>query len=84
MGPSKARVWNSPFSPHGSTPAGRAANRVSSNSWPLRLISSFLGSSVQILALKPAAIISCASSLVSLPQSGNSGAMPVPASCFSL
>lgn len=70
--------------PQGSTPAGRAASNASSNSCPPRLASSLPGSRVQILALRPAAIICCASSLVSLPQSGNSGAMPVPASCFSL
>src|SRR5262249_50493942 len=34
IGPSQAKVWNSPFSPQGSTPAGRRASRSRSKAAP--------------------------------------------------
>src|SRR5580704_15552165 len=37
MGPSKTKVWNSPFSPQGSTPGGRSAKKDASSSRPAKL-----------------------------------------------
>src|SRR5262249_52719712 len=46
IGPSQARVWNSPFSPQGSTPLGRPSRNARSNSWPAREGGSRRGSRV--------------------------------------
>src|ERR1700675_3772001 len=37
MGPSKTKVWNSPFSPQGSACGGRSQKKDSSNSRPAKL-----------------------------------------------
>ena len=78
-GPSHAKLWNSPFSPQGSTPAGRSRSRASSKARPAKLAGSTLGSTQVRAARWPLATISRASSGVGRPQSGNSGTRPVPA-----
>ena len=80
IGPATTQVWNSPFSPHGSTPSGRSASSCASNARPAKDAGSFLGSTHVRCALSPPAIISRASSAVSRPHNGNSGAIPLPAS----
>src|SRR5947209_10334136 len=44
MGPSKTKVWNSPFSPQGSTAGGRSRKNAASSSRPAKLRSRTLGS----------------------------------------
>ena len=76
IGPADTQVWNSPFSPHGSTPAGSSASSARSKARPAKCAGSFLGSTQVRCALSPPAIISSASAAVSRPHNGNSGAMP--------
>ena len=56
-----AKVWNSPFSAHGSTPAGRSASSAASKRRPAKLSGSFRGSTQVTWASSPPAIISRAS-----------------------
>src|SRR5229473_2591994 len=44
IGPSKTKVWNSPFSPQGSTPEGKSRKKEASSSRPAKLRSRTLGS----------------------------------------
>ena len=44
IGPSQAKVWNSPFSPQGSTPAGRSPSRARSKARPAKDAGSTRGS----------------------------------------
>jgi glyceraldehyde 3-phosphate dehydrogenase len=80
IGPAETQVWNSPFSPQGSTPGGNSASSVRSNARPAKLAGSLRGSTQVKCALRPPAIISSASARVSRPHRGNSGAIPDPAS----
>src|SRR5215469_9435489 len=56
MGPSKTKVWNSPYSPHGSTPAGKSSKKEASSWRPANDGSSFLGSMQTVTARKPSAM----------------------------
>src|SRR5262249_41883854 len=58
IGPSQAKVWNSPFSPQGSTSPGRRSRNSRSNSCPAREGGMRRGSRVTTRARSPAAIIS--------------------------
>ena len=53
MGPAKTKVWNSPFSPQGSTPGGRSRKKEASSSRPAKDLSSFFGSMQTVMARKP-------------------------------
>src|SRR6266511_272317 len=53
MGASHTNVWNSPFSPHGSTPSGRSARNASSNTRPANEGSRARGSMHTTMALTP-------------------------------
>ena len=61
IGPALAKVWNSPFSAHGSTPAGSSASRSRSKRRPARLAGSLRGSRQAMCATRPAPIMSRAS-----------------------
>jgi len=82
-GASQTKVWNSPRSPHGSTPRGRSARRSASKGRPTKLAGSTFGSTQVSTARTPASSISRASRSVGSPHSGNTGAMPVPTRCCS-
>ena len=56
-----AKVWNSPFSPHGSTAGGRSRSSAASNSRPAKEGSSMRVSMQDSRARKPPAIMSRAS-----------------------
>ena len=83
IGPSHTHVWNSPFSPHGSTPGGRSINIVALYSRPANDGPRTRVSTHDSRAFRPADIMSRASRSVGMPQTGNSGASPEPASCSS-
>src|SRR5258708_34099607 len=55
MGPSKTNVWNSPFSPQGSTLGGKSRKNCWSSSRPAKVGSSTLGSTQAARARKPVA-----------------------------
>ena len=59
------------------------AQHASSNSRPAKLASSFRGSTHVSRVFNPAAIISCASSVVLIPHTGNSGVILTFAICVS-
>src|SRR6187200_1917427 len=44
IGPAQAKVWNSPFSAQGSTPAGRSASRPRSKRRPAKVLGNLRGS----------------------------------------
>src|ERR1039458_4725798 len=79
-GPSKTKVWNSPRSPQGSTPAGRSASRLLSKNRPANHAKNREGSTQVTTAFTPESIIDCASVSVGWLHSGKSGEIPVPAS----
>ena len=83
IGPAKQKLWNSPFSPQGSTPAGRSASRFRSYSRPAKRASSFCVSTQVRTARKPSATICRASSRVSRFQIGNTAVIPAAASLSS-
>src|SRR5260370_5609195 len=76
IGPSKTKVWNSPFSPQGSTSIGNSRKKSASNSLPAKDLSSFLGSMQAVLARNPSARKRAASSRVSTSHSGKSADIP--------
>src|SRR5262249_3867382 len=76
IGPPKTKVWNSPFSPQGSTFSGRSAKNSGVSSRPEKLRSSFLGSMQTAMAWNPSAQNSRASSAVSRLQMGKTACMP--------
>jgi hypothetical protein len=80
IGPAETKLWNSPFSPHGSAVAGKSASSRSSSRRPTRPASICAGSTAVKCATIPLAIISRASRAVSRPHSGSSGSMPMPVS----
>ena len=74
-------LWNSPCSPARDRLAAAARRAgASSNSAPISSRGMTRGSSVEMRARMPPAIISRASAGVGSPQSGKSGVSPVPAS----
>ena len=77
IGPSQAKVWNSPFSPQGSTPAGRSASsaRVEGAAGEGARQRPRVDAGERAPAGR-SAIISSASSRVGRPQSGNRGRRP--------
>jgi len=83
MGPAKAKVWNSPRSPQGSTAGGREASRAWSKARPAKERSRTRGSMQVRCARRPAASIWRASWAVETPrsgvQTGKMGSRPVPA-----
>ena len=60
-GPSQAKVWNSPFSPQGSTPAGSSSSSARSKARPAKVGGSTRGSTQVSTAFWPESIISSAS-----------------------
>src|SRR5882762_4355468 len=76
MGPSKTKVWNSPFSPQGSAAGGRSRKKESSSSRPAKLGSRIL------LSMQAAMARNCCSwkrrinSRVSRYQMGKRAVMP--------
>ena len=82
-GPSYTKVWNSPRSPHGSTPAGRSASSYSSKVRPANSPGSRLESTQVSTAPTPAASTCRASLAVGRPDSGNRGVIPIGASICS-
>src|SRR6202022_2469554 len=55
IGPADAKVWNSPFSPQGSTPAGRSGSSAASHLRPPNAVASLERSTQASLASSPAA-----------------------------
>ena len=80
MGPSVTQVWNSPFSPRGSTAGGRSARKARSKGRAAKVRSRWRPLTLVMMARRPWAIISRASSGVGWFQSGKTGVKPVPAS----
>src|SRR5581483_7483759 len=83
IGPAWTNVWNSPFSPQGSTELGRSASRARSKARPANDPSSLRGSTQIRFASKPASMKSRASFAVSRPQIGKRPRRPTAASCCS-
>ena len=80
IGPAQAKVWNSPFSAHGSTPAGRSASRSSIEAPAGEARGQLARIDAGDVGLEPAGDHLARQLPVSMPHRGNSGAMPVPAS----
>src|SRR3989475_10954823 len=79
-GPAYTNVWNSPFSPHGSTSGGRSCSRPASNSRPANPPASCEESTHTSTARYPIRTNSCARARVSRSHSGNSPRIPIRAS----
>src|SRR5882757_11434933 len=83
MGPSKTKVWNSPFSPQGSTPGGRSAKKDSSSSRPAKVGSRTFESMQMATERNCAAWNSRMSSRVSRFQMGKRACISTRARFFS-
>src|SRR5262249_61013526 len=83
IGPAVTQVWNSPFSPQGSTSRGSASRKRASQDSPAKKGESRRGSTQTTVARRPPASISFASRRVSRPQSGKTGSTHDPASSSS-
>src|SRR5215475_6988437 len=77
IGPADTKEWNSPFSPHGSTPAGSEASSEPSNFRPANEPGNLFRSTVERRASRPLPIISRASAAVCRPHTGKTGVMPL-------
>src|SRR5439155_199756 len=79
-GPAYTKVWNSPFSPHGSTFGGRSRSKSASNSRPANPPRSCAASTHTSTARYPSRTKSWASARVSRSHSGKRPRMPIRAS----
>src|SRR6267143_6591600 len=84
MGASKTKVWNSPFSPHGSALGGRSRKKDSSSSRPAKLGSRILLSMHAAMARTRCSWKWRINSRVSRFQMGKSAVMPMRARFFSV